>query len=250
MAPIKIDGTDITGATIDGTDVTEITVDGQTVFSASALPSSAIAQYDATQIVANNNDSINSWADTSGNANDLDSGSGGVYKTNFLDGSHPVVRTNSRQNSEFLQTSNFPNLSQPNTFFFAGRIQSIAGDANTVIDGADTSGDATNHELSLRNSTGKLSLQRGELEVGSFGNDTIVTGVYDGGSSKIRVDGVENTGGISSDTLKGITLGRSADGSNSTITHTGELLILNEAANTSTINEQESRLSAKFGIPI
>jgi len=32
--PIRIDGTDITGATIDGTEVQEITVDGQTVFSA------------------------------------------------------------------------------------------------------------------------------------------------------------------------------------------------------------------------
>jgi len=32
MAPIKIDGTDITGATIDGQDVQEITVDGDTVF--------------------------------------------------------------------------------------------------------------------------------------------------------------------------------------------------------------------------
>jgi len=32
--PVRIDGTDITGATIDGTDVQEITVDGQTVFSA------------------------------------------------------------------------------------------------------------------------------------------------------------------------------------------------------------------------
>jgi len=38
MAPIKIDGTDITGATIDGTDVTEITVDGDTVFSAFTPP--------------------------------------------------------------------------------------------------------------------------------------------------------------------------------------------------------------------
>jgi len=36
--PIRIDGTDITGATIDGTDVQEITVDGQTVFSAQTLP--------------------------------------------------------------------------------------------------------------------------------------------------------------------------------------------------------------------
>jgi hypothetical protein len=36
--PIRIDGTDITGATIDGTDVQEITVDGQTVFSAESLP--------------------------------------------------------------------------------------------------------------------------------------------------------------------------------------------------------------------
>jgi len=38
MAPIKIDGTDITGATIDGTDVQEITVDGQTVFTSLGFP--------------------------------------------------------------------------------------------------------------------------------------------------------------------------------------------------------------------
>jgi len=40
MAPISIDGTDITGATIDGQDVEEITVDGQTVFSASLFEES------------------------------------------------------------------------------------------------------------------------------------------------------------------------------------------------------------------
>jgi len=45
MIPTNIDGTDITGATIDGTDVQEITVDGQTVFTASALPDSAIHQW-------------------------------------------------------------------------------------------------------------------------------------------------------------------------------------------------------------
>jgi len=38
MAPISIDGTDITGATIDGQDVQEITVDGDTVFTAGSLP--------------------------------------------------------------------------------------------------------------------------------------------------------------------------------------------------------------------
>jgi len=37
--PVRIDGTDITGATIDGTDVTEITVDGDTVFT--AVPANA-----------------------------------------------------------------------------------------------------------------------------------------------------------------------------------------------------------------
>jgi DNA-binding beta-propeller fold protein YncE len=42
MAPIEIDGTDITGATIDGTDVQEITVDGQTVFSAGPASGSKI----------------------------------------------------------------------------------------------------------------------------------------------------------------------------------------------------------------
>jgi len=67
MAPIKIDGTDITGATIDGTDVTEITVDGDTVFSAETLPvaySNLVAWYpmrgdasDATAGDANSGDS-------------------------------------------------------------------------------------------------------------------------------------------------------------------------------------------------
>jgi len=47
MAPIKIDGTDITGATIDGTDVQEITVDGQTVFTVGPPepPASAVHRY-------------------------------------------------------------------------------------------------------------------------------------------------------------------------------------------------------------
>jgi len=42
MAPISIDGEEITGATIDGQNVSEITVDGETVFS--AIPDSGIEQ--------------------------------------------------------------------------------------------------------------------------------------------------------------------------------------------------------------
>jgi len=67
--PIRIDGTDITGATIDGTDVTEITVDGQTVFEVAADPPDVAnlkLRYDAKLETYANNASGVSLTDQAG----------------------------------------------------------------------------------------------------------------------------------------------------------------------------------------
>ena len=42
MAPIDIDGTDVSGISIDGTDVQEVTMDGGVVWQASAIPDSVV----------------------------------------------------------------------------------------------------------------------------------------------------------------------------------------------------------------
>jgi len=108
MAPIKIDGTDITGATIDGTDVTEITVDGQTVFSAASnLPvaySNLVAWYpfDSATYGGSNADDVTAVF------NPAQSGDSTAYDT-FVDGdgtfvsNQGVTDINAGQNSNAVE---------------------------------------------------------------------------------------------------------------------------------------------------
>jgi len=235
----------------DGSEIAEVrTGAGDVLFSASAIPSSAVARYTVKQLSLNDGDAVNAWIDQSGKGQDLDAGTGGTYKTGQLGGSNQndAVRCDARGNNEILQTSSFSSESQPNTVFLAGRIENTTGVINTAVNGtASTSSDQ--HDVHIDDASDNIGLQR-EIQGGNaLSKDIIVTGVFDTSNSLLRVNGSQvASGSIPSETLQGLTLGEGGSGPTNLLT--GELLILNKRATSTQITEQENRLSDEFDIPV
>jgi hypothetical protein len=197
--PTSIDGTDITGATIDGQEVQEITVDGQTVFSFIPDRGDLHARYDARQLSLSDGDPVTTWPDETGNGNDLTAGTAPVYKTNVIDG-QPAVRFDST-NNEFL-TASFSTLSQPNHIFVLCDHDS---DEGNVVDSTDSN---NRHALGTNNGDWLLFAGDTVSDGPRAAGFEIVGGLFDGGNSVIRVDGIqEGSGNAGGDGMNGMTVG-------------------------------------------
>jgi len=245
IPPTSIDGTDITGATIDGTDVQEITVDGDTVFTAAAdLPASAIAHYDA-KTDGQSTGTITSIPDKIGA---LDLSGGGSLVSSGINGnkSYEFVASN----SDTFSASFAADESQPNTIIKT--VQSDLLDAlRTSFDGVNKrqeialDGDSTRDEYFL--------FAGATLRGGTETTDpTILTAVFDGGNSLIRLNGSQIASGNSGSTaMDGITLGslqggqgRFWDG------YIGETVACNTRLSSNEIDTEEQRQANRWGITL
>jgi len=211
--PISIGGTDITGATIDGTDVTEITVDGQTVFSAgpSNLPvaySNLVAWYpfDSATYGGSNADDVTAILGGSGDDTAYDGtvngptyqSSGGVTDINagansgafFSESTNDItVNDNSGLNPTNFTLNAWVNPSQ-NSQDFANIINRhgprIYADGNHGF-GLRFSSSIDGQSFSIATSSGHDFVDVNEnLSTGVY---TMMTGVYDGSSVEIYING-------------------------------------------------------------
>jgi len=188
MAPIEIDGTDITGATIDGTDVQEITVDGQTVFTAGP-PDSAVLNYDASNFAS-------PWPNDI--AGQPDMSITGLTSSTLINGDDGVSGDGTNDNGQVDLPSNFEGSSlQTHTIEFS--VQFSHTDETDICGNFDT---ASNQFLTLRanrneNDSSDAGNFRYHLEDDS-GDDLRIApdsnpGINDGNLHKITIEIVDSS---------------------------------------------------------
>lgn len=210
---------------------------------ATAIPDSGDlhARYDFTEYSGSSN-----FSDLTGNGYDLVNGqitdvteSINGYKAGNFDGADDYVSTNT-----------FSSISQPFTIFSVGRLDD-SGSEGTIHALDD------NTELNTRyydyDDVWRLYGGSNVLDGGSYtGNPRIITSVYDGSNSLLRLDGSDvasGDGGTASS--NSIVLGYRPDNNLSYFTGAiGELLYYPDRRTSTQINEVESYLSDEWGITI
>jgi len=253
MPPTSIDGTDITGASIDGTDVQEITVDGDTVFTAGPdLPASTVAHFDATQLSLADGDPVNTWPDQiSGNdATDVNpptfksSGIGGLGSIEF-DGSNDEM------------TAPIGTYSQPITFAVVMNPDNV----NSAVLNSDGSNifevqvrptsSKDEHFIEDASSLGRIDtdptnpIEQVEIFAVNFPTVTVRRNGTD-----ITIQGTPTfSGNPNNVNLEDLIIG-SRGGTQFFQGELSELLVYDSFLTTSEINDEETRLSNKYGISI
>jgi len=240
MIPTSIDGTDITGATIDGQDVQEITVDGNTVFTAEPQipdPGDLVAHYDFSQETG-----TTTVTDLSGNGNDLSgsySGQGvtinGVQAGDF-DGSSDTV------------AGSFGPHAQPNTVAAVIEFRRINTSRDSIIDSNGT------NEQRFGELSGDYFMFSGvdfDTTINSSTSPTIFNLLFDGSSSILRANGVQQTGNAGNQgSADGFRIGRR---NNTTFqfadAKVGEILYY-DSDKSGIFTDIEDYFSSKWGITI
>jgi hypothetical protein len=219
--------------------------DGTVLWQKNAIPDSGDlhARYDATEISATDGDSISTWADQTGNGHDLTAGSAPTFKSSIING-NPVVRFDGAD--DYLDVD-FADLSQPNQYFIVFRLQST-NDSVVFTRFSSTSGGR--NVLQIFN--GNWRLFAGSSIDGSAAatGDYIHNALFDGASSKLRINGsLDVSGDPGSDGQGGLTLGARQDGDGNIQIDIGEVLIYPQDK-TGVEAEAEQYLSDKWGVTL
>lgn len=171
---------------------------------------------DAGSTLAVNNDLAYQWNDQSGNGSNVlqtTSGDRPTFKTNIIDGL-PIVRfVNAVTTMKMVSAALGANISQPVTIF-AVIIPTVAG-AGAGNNQYFTGLDAGNRNVMFVFS-GNHTLYAGSILSGpaATASPTIVSAIFDGGSSAVRVNnGSDTTGSAGTLTLGGYSIGNDAAGS-------------------------------------
>jgi len=246
--------------TPDGSEVSEIVLpdgsaasevigpDGNVVFEAGPdIPDSTVAQsdriahYDAQFTFDSNDDgtTITTWQDGLSDYN-LSGGSPTIRS----DGINGYVAVEGDSTDDILSNSDISET-QPNTLFLV--VDPITTNDGWFFDGG------TDSEHTLKYIAGDEELEAGgDLRGGSAqSSPTIYTIVFDGSNSLLRRNGTDVlSGGAGSDGLTGLTL--FANGGERLYKHTiiGEFIPCNKRLSSSEINDEEQRLSDKWGITV
>lgn len=215
--------------------------------SVNAIPDSAIAHYDATELSLSDGDSVSTWSDQTGNGYDLTAGTAPTYKTGIING-NPVVRFDGVD--DFLDVA-FSTISQPNHIFIVVQYRSVdsTSSGNQYTFDSD---DSNNREL-FRQFEGNWGIFAGSNLFGSAADTSahIGTALYNGSSSSLRIDGADDaTGDAGADGLGGLTVGSSSSDSDFGPVDIGEIVVCDGELSTSDRDAEESRLAEKWGISI
>lgn len=249
MMPPTFDPTDseVTAITApDGSEVQEVRdPDGNVVFSAGgAIPDSAVAQFDATQLTGFlNDDVIDPFSDNIG-TNNLAAVSDPLYKTGDQNG-NPVSRYDGTDDAH--STSSF-SVSQP--FTLLAVVVSSGGSSTEAIFGRS---DANQNSVYLRSKNGTWQLYAGnQLEGTSTAPPLILGAVFDGSNSAIRENGTETTGSAGTLSYDSLCLGATDGGAawplNGDI---GEAVVYDsDLSATGDLSAEEQRLADKWGITL
>ena len=196
------------------------------------------ARYDWTQA------SVTSTVeDQTGNGHDLT----GSY-------TGPTATINGLQAGEFDGADDFvdvdwPNQSQPNHIFVVFQYLSDPNSTSGVIGGANDG----QHKIG-NNNNGDLDLYAGNangvVDGDADTNPHIASGLFDGGSSVLRIDGTQvATGDVGGQDMGGLTAGAQAGGNNYANVAIGEILPY-QTDKSSNQSDIETYLANKWGITL
>jgi len=227
----------------DGVEAGQIVApDGTVVFQ--QIPDSAIAHYDAQELTLSDQDVVDTWPDSESN-NDL-TGGDPIFVEDGINGL-PSVEFDGE--GDVLTTAFSANITQPYTVFAVFQ-SSNTPDAQQLYDGDSV-------RAAFQNQPDQ---DRWDLWAGEYGNvfvdfadvsatdGRLQTGVFDGINSKLRVNEIEDTGNVGTNELDGFRIGARPDGDRPWNGYVGEVLVLNEAADSETIANQEERLKDKWDL--
>lgn len=130
MAPITIDGTEISSITIDGTNVKEVTIDGNVAWTAIPDKDDLYLRTTVKEISASNGDSISSVPDTTGNNSDLTGD--GVYRTNAINGNDVLEYTTGDSTEDGHQVSLSSTVSPPYLISWVGNWVDVQAGSSAV----------------------------------------------------------------------------------------------------------------------
>jgi hypothetical protein len=204
------------------------------------------AWYDASQVVGADGASIGTWSDLSGNGYDLVQIGGTT---------NPVLR----KTGGLVLASGLPVLqfagsglaasavfSDPNTIFVVAQSSPSPGPTTTVLWAYGFS--SVTQMISLATAWNYYEYGRSYPVGGSVdGNPHIFTGVDNGASSALRVDGSPSTGTLSTgDTGSALTVGSGAAGVQNWVGSIDEIIVYPSAISGANITATESYLNTKW----
>jgi len=219
----------------DGTEISEVrTGAGDVLFTASPIPDSADlhAHYDFSR-----EDGSTPVEDQTGNGFDLSGSFSGVTES-----------INGVQAGDFNTdnlTVSFSNQSQPNHVF-------IVTQPDVVVDNQSPfDADTGSGQLIFQTANNNWSIFAGTtVEDGPLTTDpVIISALFNGSNSEIRVNGTASNGSVGSGTLDGVSLGARGSGSNNYSGAIGEVLVYPQDKS-AIVPEVENFLSNKWGITI
>jgi len=210
------------------------------VFTASDLPDSAIAQYDATQISASDGSTISTLTDQIGTF-DLSGGSP-TYDADGING-NPALDFD----GDSLSESNIT-IGQPYTVisvFSHDDRSSRAIYSSSTKRAPSMEGSQTGSNLTNLNGGSDILGQNTLL------SPVVYTGVYDGGSSLLRENGSQTaSGNAGSESFDGLRIGDSTSNVGPSDGQFGELVVYDDRLSAADISSEEQRMADKFGITL
>ena len=208
-----------------------------------AIPDSELLQnrYDARELSLNDGDTINPFTDLKGDT-DLDETGAPQYDADAINSKAGSSYDGSKDN-HFVT---FSSVSQPFVWAWVMDIRSVADNDNEFYI------DDESIKLGTRvlNNQGEWQMADGDRNTNggaiSTGNK-IVVAVFDGSSSKLRVNGSDEITLSTSDSNGGLMFAGLSNGGNNAPISIGEFLLYDGSP---TVGDIESYLSNKWGIPI
>lgn len=191
----------------------------------------------------NDGDLVTTWSDSSGNGNHATQATAAnkpTYKLNIFNG-QPVVRFAA---TDYLATSAFTELAQPNTVFI------VATGAETngaqFLDGIDV-----NKRHAIYQAGGATNLYAGATLNGMAHDSAkhVYVAIFAGASSKLYRDGgAASTGDAGAHALTGVTLAAEYTGNAGQVGDTSEFLLYAGTVAIANINVIGSGLASRYGI--
>jgi hypothetical protein len=211
--------------------------------------SGLVAWFKADALSLTDADPVATWADSSGEANDLAQATGGLqptYRTNVLNGL-PVVRFDGVD--DYL-TRATPTYAQPNTVFVVQQFAAPTDGAyNIMFDGAGGSG----HYITKVGGGDSRALFAGATLAGSpaTGNFEIWSASFNGALSELFVNGTSNIAGdAGSQSLVGLRVGAAFNAAGPFHGDIAEVLVYNAALSAGDRQLLEAYLGTKYDIAV
>lgn len=212
----------------------------------SAIPDSAVLWAAADDLSLSDGETVSTWPDQSDSGNDLSALGAPVFRDSRLNGLPTVDYDGTDDGHEVTG----PSLSQPNTLIVVGRIFDTTS-TNFFIDGADST--ARNGIYGNGNTEAWRAYAGSSIEGGAPRSTdfVILIAVIDGASSILRRNGTQiASGDVGSDDMGGIRLASDADAATWMNGDIAEVVVCESRLSDSQIQDQEQRLSDKWGISI